>query len=151
MPEISLERNPALLSTLMGAYGGVFGVACGVCLMCGLGTALANAPAFWPGGVVPSNWGEAFGYPLAIDCIIMFPVGGAVLGAMGGLVAGLMRKWTGRRFSQLMPLAAGSVLTLVFTIALGTWFVLADRPNYPGALAEADSRLALVYGPWAKL
>ena len=58
-------------------------------------------------GAYSSEYGDAMGYLLGVYCFIMFPCGGALVGALPGAFLGALRAARERKVNPLHPLLAG--------------------------------------------
>jgi hypothetical protein len=120
----SLSNRPVLLSTLIGAAGGAAGVAFASIPSALVALLLAEAVL---GGIQPSDYDEGLGYLLSMYCLIMFPVGGAIVGALLAAVVGHVRAARGHRLGPLQPLPAGMLGTVVITLGVSIAAMLAFR------------------------
>jgi hypothetical protein len=112
-----ISRRPVLASALLGAGGGIAGAVVSP-LLAGLLGVLVEAfggPAFPVEGLAIL----AGGY-----CVIMFPFGGGILGAIPGTIVGGLRASRPGRLTIFQPLLAG-FLTVVILTLVGVLAILA--------------------------
>jgi hypothetical protein len=122
-PRRSLSDRPVLSSALIGAAGGAAGVALASIPSALVAVLLGEAA---PGGTLPSDYGEGLGF-LGMYCLLMFPIGGAIVGALLGAVVGRIRAARGHQLGPLQPLLAGMLGTVVITLGVSLAAVLAFK------------------------
>jgi hypothetical protein len=106
--------HPVLVSTLLGAVGGIAGAAAGVILSIILGALLIG---LFSGAPSADDTAEGLGYLVGFYCLLMFPCGGALVGAVPGILLGIFRFAQDRMLTPIRPLLAGFLTVVILTIA----------------------------------
>lgn len=108
-------KHHTLVSGLLGAGGGIAGTIVAALLSLPLGMMLGDG----------ADSGEGLGYLIGIYCLFMFPMGGAILGVIPGVMVGVIRNFQGREVILLPPLLTGFITVIVLSLgALTTIFVI---------------------------
>jgi hypothetical protein len=102
-------RHPILASAFLGAAGGATGVIAGGVLLVVLGMVFGEA--FF--GTV--DFGEGLGYLVGIYCVVMFPVGGGILGAIPAAILGWLRASRDEPVNAPLLAVTGFLAVLVIT------------------------------------
>ena len=110
----SLSDRPVLLSAALGSTGGIAGVIVGAILSILIPPLLGETVMI---GAYSPEYGDAMGYLLGVYCLIMFPCGGALVGALPGAMLGALRAVRERNVNPLHPLLAGMLTTTLMAIA----------------------------------
>ena len=104
-------QHPILASAFLGAAGGAAGAIAAAIIGFALGMVFGEALFGTP------DFGEGLGLLLGLHCVVMFPIGGGVLGAIPSVILGWIR--ASREEPLNAPLAAltGFVTVLLLTAA----------------------------------
>jgi len=69
------------------------------------------------GVALRADYAEGLGYLLGMYCLVMFPCGGALLGALPAALLGALRSGHDSQFNPLLPLLTGAVVAFFVTLA----------------------------------
>jgi hypothetical protein len=122
-----LSKHPILGPALLGAIGGITGVIASPILVGVLAVILEDGLS---GSAQTGSILEGLSILMGGYCVIMFPFGGAFLGAIPGIVIGMIRNWQARRPSSLSPLLAGFLIVCILSIAatVAIWMGFNEYP-----------------------
>ncbi len=113
-PRASVSQHPVLVSALLGAVGAIAAIP--------IATFLSAIAVVWIGdsflvGTLPSDYGEGFGYLLGLYCLVMFPCGAALIGAVPGALLAITQQIRGAKPNPLHPIIAGALTASLITFA----------------------------------
>lgn len=101
-------KHPILASGLLGASGGIVGtiIAALALFILSMSIVITNE----------TDSGEGWGYLIGLYCLLMFPVGGALLGGIPGVIVGAYHKIQGDDTTRLQPVLTGLLCVVVLTL-----------------------------------
>ena len=115
----STSAHPVLASAFLGAAGGATGVIAAGILLFVLGMIFGEAFFGTP------DFGEGLGILLGIYCVVMFPVGGGILGAIPGAALGWLRASRDEPVNAPLLALTGFLAVLLLTAgAIAALFLL---------------------------
>jgi hypothetical protein len=109
--QVHRSKHPILLAAQLGAGGGLAGTLAAAFFTC-IGVLLVDLLS-----PIDSSEAEGWGYLIGLYCLVMFPVGGAILGGIPGVIVGALRRSLGKPPALMPPLLAGLLTVFLLSLA----------------------------------
>ena len=112
----SLSDRPVLKAAMLGSIGSIIGV---------LGSVVAGwlfilVVSFFgdplPGMDLPPDYEEVLSYLVALYCLVMFPCGGVIVGAIPGALVGIRWRDRPKDLRPVPPVLSGLLIQVILTV-----------------------------------